>query len=126
MAASNPDVGGKLPTNAEPGETTGSFRVDELLAEISVLKREVTEVIGVAHGYVNQEVVLSAHVVDAYHLIQSQEVGAEGLDEVSGVLGELYRDEGLQPDTQCHGVDSGLKSSQHTAISESSNSLQAR
>ena len=43
MAASNPDVGGKLPTNAEPGETTGSFRVDELLAEISVLKREVTE-----------------------------------------------------------------------------------
>ena len=43
MAASNPDVAGMIKSKSEQTDITGSFRVDELLSEISKLKREVTE-----------------------------------------------------------------------------------
>ena len=43
MAASNPDVAGMIKVKPEQLDITGSFRVDELLSEISKLKREVTE-----------------------------------------------------------------------------------
>ena len=43
MAASNPDVAGMIKTQSEQTDITGSFRVDELLSEISKLKQEVTE-----------------------------------------------------------------------------------
>ena len=43
MAASNPDVAGRMKSSADKMDITGSFRVDELLSEISNLKREVSE-----------------------------------------------------------------------------------
>ncbi|MBT6176152.1 MAG: GGDEF domain-containing protein [Deltaproteobacteria bacterium] len=43
MADSNPNVAGMMKTQSDDNSITGSFRVDELLGEISRLKREVSE-----------------------------------------------------------------------------------
>ena len=46
MADSNLNVAGMMKTKLDENSITGSFRVDELLGEISRLKREVTELRG--------------------------------------------------------------------------------
>ena len=46
MADSNPNVAGIMKTQSDDNNITGSFRVDELLGEISRLKREVSELRG--------------------------------------------------------------------------------
>jgi diguanylate cyclase (GGDEF)-like protein len=46
VADSNPNVAGIMKTQSDDNNITGSFRVDELLGEISRLKREVSELRG--------------------------------------------------------------------------------
>jgi len=69
------------------------------------IEGKVSQVIRVAHGHVNQEVVAPGHVEDASNLGQLGHVVAEGVHDVSRVLAQADRDHGLEPDAERAGFD---------------------
>jgi hypothetical protein len=90
------------------------------------IEGEVPQVIRVAHGHVNQEVVAPGHVEDASDLRQLRNVVAEGIHDVSRVFPQADRDHRLEPDAERAGFDIRVVASQHPQARETPHPFETR
>ncbi len=86
-------------------------------------QREVAQVLGVAHGDVDEEVVGPGDVEDLYDLGQTECVRLKRLDNGARVHPDANRYHGLYPDADRCRVDVGVVAAQYAVLLKATDAL---
>lgn len=103
----------------------GGFDLGDLFACGEGVHGEVAEVIGVADGDVEDEVLAAGDVVDGLDFGEGLGVVVEGLDGGAGVGGEANGDDGFEGDAEGVGVDAGVVAEEDAVVTEAADAFKA-